>query len=100
MWWHHSEMLAPLTLLISITVPFKWTEIEQKAFEVMKKIISRDVYLAYPDFNQYFDIHTNASDIQMGACISQNKKPIVFCSHKLNSAPKKCTTGEKELLYC
>ena len=86
MWWHHSEMLAPLTLLISITVPFKWTEIEQKVFIVMKKIISRDVYCAYLNFNQCFDIHTDASDIQMGACISQNKKPIAYYSHKLNLA--------------
>ena len=78
MWWHCSEMLAPLTHLTSINVPFKWTEIEQKAFKVMKKIINKDVYLAYSDFNQYFDIHTDASDVQMGACISQNKNQLPF----------------------
>ena len=63
MWWHHSEMLAPLMQLTSTNVPFKWTKIEQNAFEAMKRIISWDVYLAYPDFNQYFDINTDASKI-------------------------------------
>ena len=62
MWWHCSEMLAPLTRLTSTKVPFKWTEVKQKAFEAMKKIISRDVYLAYPDLNNYFDVYTDASD--------------------------------------
>ena len=72
MWWHHSDMLAPLTRLTSINMPYKWTEVKQKAFENMKKIISRDVYLAYPDFNKYFDIHMDASDLRLGACISQD----------------------------
>ena len=98
MWWHHSDRLTPLTRLTSTKVPFKWTEVEQKAFENMKKIISRDVYLTYPDFNKYFDIHMDASDLQLGACISQDKKPIAFYSCKLNMAQRKYTTGEKELL--
>ena len=61
----------------------------------MKKIISWDVYLAYPDFNQYFDVHTDASNVQLGVCISQNKKLIAFYSHKLNPAQWQYTTGER-----
>ena len=48
----------------------------------MKKIISRDVYLAYPDFHHFLDVHTDASDVQLEACISQNQKPIAFYSLK------------------
>ena len=64
----------------------------------MKKIISRETLLSYPDFNQPFDIHTDASKTQMGAVISQNNKPIAFYSRKLNSAQRNYTTTEKELL--
>ena len=42
---------------------FKWTKIEQDAFEEIKLILARGTLLAYPDFNEEFKIHTNASDL-------------------------------------
>ena len=54
--------------------------------------------MAYPDFKQPFDIHTDTSLSQLGACISQNGKPIAFYSHKLNPAQTRYTTTERELL--
>ena len=42
--------------------------------------------------------HTDASDLQLGAVISQNNKPIAFYSCKLNSTQHNYTVGEKELL--
>ena len=82
-WWQNHH-LAPLTKLISSNVKFKWTDKHQKAFEAMKKMISREVLLAHPDFNEPFDIHDDASDYQLEAVISQEGKPIAFCSRKLN----------------
>ena len=70
----------------------------QKAFNVVKKIISRETLLSYPNFDKPFDIHTDASDLQLGAVISQNNKPIAFYSRKLNPAQTRYTTTEKELL--
>ena len=54
--------------------------------------------LNYPDWSKPFDIHTDASDHQLGAVISQERKPIAFFSRKLKSAQKNYTTTEKELL--
>ena len=58
----------------------------------------RKTLLTYPDFYQPFVIHTDASDLQLGAVISQNKNPIGFYSVKLNLAQTGYTTMEKELL--
>ena len=72
--------------------------LEETRFETIKAIISKEVLLAYPDHNQPFHIFTDASDLQLGAVIMQNEKPVAFFSRKLNSAQKNYTTMEKELL--
>jgi hypothetical protein len=46
---------------MSKTAKWQWTDIEQKAFDTMKRIMSREILLAYPDFNKPFVIHTDAS---------------------------------------
>ena len=98
MWKRCSVLLAPLTALTPDKTPWKWIERHQKAFNAIKKIISRETLLSYPDFNKPFDIHTDASDLQLGAVISQNGKPIAFYSRKLNPAQTRYTATEKELL--
>ena len=61
-------------------------------------MIGREVLLGYPDFNAPFEIHTDASKLQLGVVISQEGKPIAFYSIKMNSAQQNYTTTEKELL--
>ena len=98
MWHKRSDLLAPLTRLTKKEVKFAWTEVEQKAFDDIKRIISRETLLAYPNFNKPFVIHTDASKTQLGAVVSQEGKPIAFYSKKLNAAQKRYTTTEQELL--
>ena len=54
--------------------------------------------LAYPNFDEVFDIHTDASHTQLGMVISQKGAPIAFYSRKLNPAQTRYTTTERELL--
>ena len=61
-------------------------------------MIGSEVLLGYPDFNAPFEIHTDASKLQLGTVISQKGKPIAFYSRKMNSAQQNYTTTEKELL--
>ena len=82
MWIRRSELLAPLTSMTSKVVKFKWTELHQKNFDLIKKVIAKETLLAYPNFNTRFDIHTDASQTQLGAVISQDGIPIAFYSRK------------------
>ena len=98
MWIRSSEVLAPLTRLTSNKEKWQWVDVDQKAFDKIKRIISRETLLAYPDFEQPLIIHTDASHTQLGAVISQENKPIAFYSRKLNPAQTRYTTTERELL--
>ena len=98
MWVRRSHVLAPLASLTSKTTKWNWGPQQQKAFAAAKKIIAREVLLAYPDFSKKFTIHTDASHYQLGAVISQDGKPIAFYSRKLNPAQTRYTTTERELL--
>ena len=89
-------MLAPLASLTSTTVKWKWGDKERAAFKMAKRIMAREVMLAYPDFSKPFQIHTDASHYQLGAVMSQEGKPIAFCSCKLNDAQMRHTTTERE----
>jgi hypothetical protein len=44
-----------------------------------------------------FHLYYDASDHQLGAVIMQDKKPIAFCSQKLNTAQKRYTTTERNI---
>ena len=98
MWPRRSHMLAPLTKRTATNVKFKWSDTEQKAFEDIKREVAREVLLSYPNFNEEFAIHADASKTQLGGIISQKGKPVAFYSRKLNDAQTRYTTTERELL--
>ena len=75
-----------------------WNAIHQQAFEDIKKIMAKETILNYPKFGQPFEIHTDASDRQLGSVIAQDGKPLAFYSRKLSSAQRNYTTTEQELL--
>ncbi|MEX1327357.1 MAG: reverse transcriptase domain-containing protein, partial [Desulfobacterales bacterium] len=61
MWVRRSHTLAPLAALTGKNAKWMWLKKHADAFEDMKRIIAREVMLAYPDFKKPFVIHTDAS---------------------------------------
>ena len=60
--------------------------------------MARDTLLTYPDSNENFKIHTNASEFKVGAVILQKGNPIAFYSKKRTEAHQRYTVTERELL--
>ena len=88
MWQNRFDVLSPLTALTSKKVKYEWKDEHQKFFDAIRFVIGRELLQAYPDFNAPFEIHTDASKLQIGAFISKNGKPIAFYSRNMNSAQK------------
>ena len=78
MWQKRSGILAPLTALTSKNVKYNLKDEHQKCFDAIECVTGHEVLLAYPDFNAPFEIHTDASKLQICAVISQMGKPIAF----------------------
>ena len=43
-----------------------------EAFEAIKKVMTREVMLSFPNFNEPFHIYADASDYQLGSTIRQS----------------------------
>jgi hypothetical protein len=67
----------------------------QKAFEKMRLHMAADALTAYPDHNKQFNVYTDTSDFQLGACIIQKGRPIAYFSCKLTKSQKKLYYNEK-----
>ena len=95
-------LAKPLTTLTKKDVPFVWTHECQQAFEELKRILSTEPLLIYPDFLQPFIVACDTSTKAVGAVLSQlrsgEERPIAYCSRQLNSAESKYGVTELELL--
>jgi hypothetical protein len=69
---------------VSPLVKYKWGEETQKAFDDIKKIVSKETFLAFPDFEKDFHVYTDASNKQLGAVIMQEGKPLAFSTNTLH----------------
>jgi hypothetical protein len=70
----------------------------QKAFDKMCLLIAANTLAAYPDRNKRFNMYTDTSDFQLGACIIQEGRPVAYFSHKLTKILQNNTTMEIETI--
>jgi hypothetical protein len=100
MWPSHANILKLVTDHSGLKkrAPIKWTDEMQKAFDKMYLLMAANALAAYPDHNKRFDVYTDASDFQLGACIIQEGRPVAYFSRKLTKSQQNYTTMEKEML--
>ena len=98
-----STLASPLTRLTKKKVPFEWSEECEVAFKTMKQCLINPPILVYPDYNKKFKITTDASNVGLGAILSQEDdegldRVIAYASRKLKPAEVNYSTTEQELL--
>ena len=71
MWPKCSHILQPLTRLKSKNVIFKWTDVEKKAFDEVKRLVACITLLNCPGFNKQFKINTDTSAFLLVLVTSQ-----------------------------
>jgi hypothetical protein len=88
MWPSHAHVLKPLTDQSGKKkkAPINWTDEMQQAFDKMRLLMAADALAAYPDHNKRFNVYTDVSDFQLGACIIQEGRPVAYFLHKLRKS--------------
>ena len=79
----------------------EWNNKAEEAFVKLKKVLSEQITLIFPDFEKSFYLTTDASNIAIGGVLQQkdeygNLRPLMFFSRKLNKAETNYSTIEKE----
>lgn len=97
-----SGIAEPLNRLLRKKVPFIWDAFCDESFHKLKTALINYPILQYPNFQQTFYVTSDASDVAIGAILSQivndEDLPIAYASRVLNDAERHYSTVEKELL--
>jgi hypothetical protein len=98
----HERALRELT---TAKTPWIWGEVQQAAFDAVKRILSTAPVLAYPDFTlmNNFIITTDASQVGIGAVLSQTgadgvERPIFIASRVTTSGESRYAPTALEAL--
>ena len=81
-----SDIVAPLTSLVSPKTSFRWSEECQAAFEAAKALLCSAPVLAAPNFERPFKLDVDASAVGAGAVLLQEDEhgidhPVCYFSH-------------------
>ena len=97
-----SRIASPLYKLLKKDAKFEWVEAQENAFQHLKSKLMNQPILQYPDFGKELVLTTDASNLGLGAVLSQGQigkdLPVAYASRSLNKAELHYTTSEKELL--
>ena len=77
---------------------FVWTEESRRAFDELKRAMTQTPVLALPNFQQPFEVHTDASGECIGAMLVQEGRPVAFMSKALGPMKRVWGAYARELL--
>ena len=99
----YAKLADPLYRLTKKTANgFLWTASCERAFETLKQRLTSPPILAYPKFDCEFTLTTDASEVAMGAVLSQvqdgKEKVVAYWSQQLDKSQRSYSTIEREAL--
>lgn len=97
-----ARITKPMTKCLKKTNKITFDSEYIDCFNKCKNLLTNDPILQYPDFTKEFILTTDASNVALGAVLSQgtigSDKPICYASRTLNDSETNYSTIEKELL--
>ncbi|OQN95116.1 hypothetical protein B0A48_18806, partial [Cryoendolithus antarcticus] len=98
----YSKIAQPMTELTKKDKPFTWKEPQQRAFDTIKQQCMTAPTLRTFDPDKTVWIETDASDMAIGACLTQEhegqRHPVAYYSRKMSPAEQNYDIHDKELL--
>ena len=96
------DVATPLHTTVHRT-PFRWTTVEQDAYDCLKKMLTKVLVVQTPNWNKLFHVFVDASDIAIESALMQLSepnwyKPVYYTSRKLSTAERNYSTTEREAL--
>ena len=98
-----ASVASPLTELTKKGVPFTWSTSHQASFLQIKDCLCSAPVLAYPQMDKPFIVQTDASNVGLGAILTQldgngNERVVSYASRTLTAREQNFTAMEKEAL--
>ena len=99
-----ATLASPLHDLTRKALPdhVTWSEAAEGAFSLLRRALCTEPLLITPDFTLPLIVHTDASEVGLGAVLSQvragEEHPVTYVSRKLLTNERNYSTVEKEAL--
>ena len=93
-----TQVMQPLLRLTREGTPWNWTSAEDKAFQMVKQLVTQAPVLAYYKPDKELVIQCDASGKGLGAALMQEGRPLAYAGRALTDAETRYATIEKEML--
>lgn len=97
-----AKITKPLTKCLKKGAKIEHDQEFLDCFESCKNLLINEPILQYPDFSKPFNLTTDASNVALGAVLSQGPPgrdlPVAYASRTLNDSERNYSTIEKECL--
>ncbi|CAC5384579.1 unnamed protein product [Mytilus coruscus] len=93
-----SAVTEPIRKLLKEEHEFIWTHEQQKSFEKLKDILTKNPVLSFYDVSKPVTVSCDESQCGLGAMLIQDNKPVAYAPRSLTDAESRYANIERELL--
>ncbi|KAI3771931.1 hypothetical protein L6452_03103 [Arctium lappa] len=92
-----SKVATPLTSLTRKNVKFLWTDVQDQAFQTLKRKLCEAPILSLPEGSEDFVVYSDTSKMGFGCVLMQRGKVIAYASRQLKEHEKNYPTHDLDL---